>query len=167
MIEMHLDPTPAIDHFSFDSIGVLANQKAGEAGDGLVIGEKGVFGRPPAGKFHQLAIVANVHIEIEFVKTDFGLGLSFHETQAGGGLDKLIEGGRRAHDHVPARSPKPPWVSMNSKIFCEPSTPGVNSRNWRLVMPIRKSRFRTTTRTVEMAKRRRKERLDLVGHVAV
>ena len=47
MIEMHLDPTPAIDFFSFDSVGVLADQKAGESDDGLFIGEKCVFGRPP------------------------------------------------------------------------------------------------------------------------
>jgi hypothetical protein len=105
MIKVHLDPTPAIGRLSFNSIGVLADQKAGEAGDGLFIGEKRVFGRSPARKFHRLAIVSNVYIEIEFIETDFGLDLAVHETQAGGGLEKLIQGSRRSHDHVPARSP--------------------------------------------------------------
>src|SRR5215831_18392687 len=50
-----------------ESFSVLANQKTGESDDGLFIGEKCIFGRPLAGKFHQLAIVANVYIEIEFV----------------------------------------------------------------------------------------------------
>src|SRR5262247_35317 len=52
MIEMHLDPAPAIDHFSFDSVSVLANHKTGESDDGLFIGEKCIFARPLAGKFH-------------------------------------------------------------------------------------------------------------------
>src|SRR5262252_7517699 len=60
---------------------------------------------------------------------------------------------------------RPPWLSMNSKIFCEPSTPGVNSRDWRFVTPMRKSRFRTTTRTVDIA--RDDEKRDLIWDVAV
>src|SRR5262249_53349997 len=73
MIEVHLDPTATIEFISFDPIGVLVDQKAREAGDGLFIGEQRVFGWSPVGKLYQLTIVANVHIEIEFVKADFGL----------------------------------------------------------------------------------------------
>lgn len=117
MIEVKLDSATAIHYFRPHSIGVLANQKAGESDDGLFIGEKCVFGRPPTGKFHEVAIVANVQIQIEFIKTDFGLGISFYEIQAGGGLDKLIESGRRSHDHVPARSPNAPLSLHEFKNF--------------------------------------------------
>ena len=50
MIEVKLDSATAIHYFRPHSIGVLANQKAGESGDGLFIDEKCVFGRPPAGE---------------------------------------------------------------------------------------------------------------------
>ena len=117
MIEVKLDSATAIHYFRPHSIGVLANQKAGESDDGLFIDEKCVFGRPPAGKFHELAIVVNVQIEIEFVKTDFGLDLAVHESQAGRGLDKFIEGRRRAHDDLPARSPNTPLGLHEFKNF--------------------------------------------------
>src|SRR5262249_17963308 len=105
MIEVHLDPTATIEFISFDPIGVLVDQKAREAGDGLFIREQRVFGWSPVGKLYQLTIVANVHIEIEFVKADFGLGISFHKTQDCRGLDKFIQRSRRSHDYVPSRSP--------------------------------------------------------------
>src|SRR5262245_30154790 len=80
VIEMKMDSAATIHDFRRHSLGVLANQKARESDDGLFIGEKRVFGRPPTGKFHELAIVVNVHVEIEFVETDLGLGLAFNET---------------------------------------------------------------------------------------
>ena len=89
MIEMHLDATPAAGHLSFDSIGVLPNQKSGQTGNGFFLGEKSVFGRPPIRQLQQLAIVTNIHIQIELVKTHGDLGFSPDEIQAGGRLDKL------------------------------------------------------------------------------
>ena len=124
MIEMKLNPAATIDTVRLDPIDIIPYQKSREFSHSRLVTQQICLGRTLLGKFHKRAIVANIHIEIEFVKTDFGLGLSLYETQAGGGLDKLVQDGRRAHDHIPARSPKAPLGLHEFKNFLRTVDPG-------------------------------------------
>ena len=117
MIEMHLDSTLAIGSLSFDSIGVLANQKAGETGDGVFVGEQRVFGRSPARKFHQLPIVANVHVGLNSSKLTSAWAFPFTRSRPAADSRNSFRAAV-ARMITSRRAPQTlPWVSMNLKIL--------------------------------------------------